>query len=62
MTVSRVINGEASVRDQTRDRVNASIAALNYAPSPAARQLAGGEDTKMPSYIQTLPRHISLNF
>lgn len=47
MTVSRVINGEASVRDQTRDRVNASIAALNYAPSPAARQLAGGEDTKI---------------
>jgi DNA-binding LacI/PurR family transcriptional regulator len=62
MTVSRVINGEASVRDQTRDRVNASIAALNYAPSPAARRWPGVKIRKLPSYIQTLPRHISLNF
>lgn len=47
MTVSRVINGEAAVRPATREKVEASIAALNYAPSAAARQLAGGEDTRI---------------
>lgn len=41
MTVSRVINGEASVRPATREIVNAAIAALNYAPNRAARSLAG---------------------
>lgn len=46
MTVSRVINGEAAVREATREKVQASIAALDYAPSAAARQLAGGEDTR----------------
>ncbi|WJS97627.1 LacI family DNA-binding transcriptional regulator [Novosphingobium humi] len=47
MTVSRVINGEAAVRAETRQKVEASIAALDYAPSAAARQLAGGEDTRI---------------
>lgn len=47
MTVSRVINGEATVRDTTRAKVEASIAALQYAPSSAARQLAGGEDLRL---------------
>jgi len=47
MTVSRVINGEAAVRATTREKVEASIAALDYAPSAAARQLAGGEDTRI---------------
>lgn len=47
MTVSRVINGEASVRAATRAKVQAAIAALDYAPSAAARQLAGGEDTRI---------------
>jgi LacI family transcriptional regulator len=42
MTVSRVINGESSVRPDTRRLVDASIRALNYAPNPAARTLAGG--------------------
>ena len=41
MTVSRVINGETNVRPATRDLVNAAIAALNYAPNPAAQSLAG---------------------
>jgi LacI family transcriptional regulator len=31
----------------TRDKVKASIAALNYAPSAAARQLAGGEEARI---------------
>jgi LacI family transcriptional regulator len=41
MTVSRVINLEPSVRSATRERVHAAIRELNYAPSPAARSLAG---------------------
>ncbi len=41
MTVSRVINGEASVRPATRERVEQAIAAMNYAPNRAARSLAG---------------------
>src|SRR6201991_4209419 len=43
MTVSRVVNGEANVRDSTREKVNAAIAALNYTPNQAARRLAGSK-------------------
>lgn len=42
MTVSRVINGEPTVKAATRRLVDASIRALNYAPNPAARTLAAG--------------------
>ncbi|HEX7849890.1 MAG TPA: LacI family DNA-binding transcriptional regulator [Sphingomonas sp.] len=41
MTVSRVINAEARVRQSTRETVEAAIASLNYAPNRAARSLAG---------------------
>jgi LacI family transcriptional regulator len=41
MTVSRVINRELNVKPETREMVHAAIRALNYAPSPAARSLAG---------------------
>ena len=41
MTVSRVVNGESSVRAATRERVNSAIAALKYMPNQAARRLAG---------------------
>ena len=41
MTVSRVINNEGNVRASTRETVNEAIAALRYAPNPAARSLAG---------------------
>lgn len=47
MTVSRVINGEQVVRTATREKVEAAIAALNYAPSAAARTLAGGDETRI---------------
>ena len=47
MTVSRVINGEQAVRPATRAKVDAAIAALNYAPSAAARSLAGGEEMRI---------------
>ncbi len=39
-TVSRVINGAGNVRDSTRDRVMAQIAALDFVPSRAAVSLA----------------------
>jgi LacI family transcriptional regulator len=41
MTVSRVMNGDPRVREVTRNRVNAAVAALNYVPNQAARRLAG---------------------
>jgi LacI family transcriptional regulator len=40
-TVSRVINGNASVRPQMRERVLAAARALGYAPSPAAQGMRG---------------------
>src|ERR1700755_894343 len=43
MTVSRVINSETNVRDETRDRVNASIKTLRYSPNLAARRLASAD-------------------
>ncbi len=39
-TVSRVLNGHAYVRDDTRERVLAAIRALGYRPNQAARTLA----------------------
>ena len=40
-TVSRVLNNEPNVRDETRARVQAVVKALNYHPSLSARSLAG---------------------
>ncbi len=40
-TVSRVINGEPSVREGTRTRVVTAMEKLNYRPDPSARRLAG---------------------
>ena len=45
MTVSRVINGESNVREETRARVAASVAALRYLPNQAARSLASADAT-----------------
>lgn len=39
-TVSRVANGERSVRQSTRDKVERAIAQLNYRPNFSARNLA----------------------
>ena len=40
MTVSRVVNGDARVRDATREKVEAVIRQTGYVPDPAARILA----------------------
>ncbi len=47
MTVSRVINGEANVRETTKEIVLESIAALNYKPNISARALAGKRAYKL---------------
>jgi LacI family transcriptional regulator len=47
ITVSRVINGVRSVRQDTRDAIKASIAKLKYSPNLAARTLAAGKQLRI---------------
>jgi LacI family transcriptional regulator len=61
-TVSRVLNKERYVRTETRQRVEAAMAALAFSPSMAARTLAGGRsfqiallyDNHSPFYIHQI--------
>ncbi|MBU4434056.1 MAG: LacI family DNA-binding transcriptional regulator [Alphaproteobacteria bacterium] len=58
-TVSRVLNREPNVKADTRDRVQAAVAALHYRPNISARSLAGSKayligvffDNPSPGYI-----------
>jgi len=45
MTVSRVINGHAGVRERNRERVMRSVLALDYRPNLAASALAAAQHT-----------------
>ncbi|MEO7494961.1 MAG: LacI family DNA-binding transcriptional regulator [Massilia sp.] len=47
MTVSRVMNGKATVRASTRKKVADAVAALNYAPNQEARSLAGSKPIRV---------------
>lgn len=47
MTVSRVVNGGANVRETTRIAVREAIEKLNYSPNSAARSLAAGDATQI---------------
>lgn len=47
MTVSRVINGEKNVREETRARVMDAVEALNYSPNLAARSLATQDQARI---------------
>jgi LacI family transcriptional regulator len=47
MTVSRVINGEKTVRESTRQAVLRAAEELNYSPNLAARSLAGAEQIRI---------------
>ena len=47
MTVSRVINGSASVQPETRARVEEAIARIGYVPNPAAQALAGARQVRI---------------
>ncbi len=40
-TVSRVLNQEPNVREETRHRVETAVSSLQYKPNPSARSLAG---------------------
>ena len=62
-TVSRVINNNPSVSDETRQRVLEAIADLDYRPNPIARQLSTGRThtigvilphLTMPSFVERL--------
>lgn len=61
-TVSRVMNKEKYVRDDTRRKVEAAVAELKFSPSLAARSLAGGRsfqialiyDNHSPYYIHQI--------
>jgi len=46
-TVSRVLNNSVSIRDETRDRVLAAMAELQYRPSAAARALSTSRTKKI---------------
>lgn len=41
-TVSRVLNGKASITEETRDRIYAAMRELDYHPNSVARSLASG--------------------
>lgn len=47
MTVSRVINGESNVREETRERVTLAIRKLGYKPNLAARSLATAQTLRI---------------
>ncbi len=47
MTVSRVINGESNVREETRDKVAIAIRKLGYKPNMAARSLATAQTLRI---------------
>ncbi len=47
MTASRVVNGEPSVRESSRDAVNAAIRELNYSPNLAARSLVTAAEVRI---------------
>lgn len=65
-TVSRVINNEPNVRDETRQKVREAAALLHYRPNLLARSLAGARsfllglfyDNPVPQYIDALQRGV----
>lgn len=54
MTVSRVVNGHARVRDATRERVMEAVRELGYIPNLAASSLAAAQDARI-ALIYTNP-------
>ena len=47
MTVSRVVNKDGSVREETRDRILGAIQQLKYSPNLAARNLTGAQQMRV---------------
>lgn len=65
-TVSRVLNNEKYVREQTREKVQAAVKSLNFKPSYAARALGGKRshqialiyDNHSPFYINQIQQGV----
>lgn len=53
-TVSRILNGTATVSDDKRAAVDAAIARLGFVPNPVARGLAGGRTLSIGVVAQTI--------
>jgi Transcriptional regulators len=53
-TVSRVINGSASVGSKTRERVEAALRELNYRPNRSAQALARRREPVLGVVLPTL--------
>ena len=53
-TVSRILNGTASVSAEKRQAVDAAIALLRFRPNPVARGLAGGRTLSIGVLTQTI--------
>ena len=53
-TVSRVVNHDSRVLPTTRERVQAVIQALNYAPDPLARSLRTGSDRTIGLVVESV--------
>ncbi len=57
-TVSRVLNGTSPVSVETRRRVEASVEALNFVPSPSARAINSGRTHIIGALVPTLDHAI----
>ena len=53
MTVSRVLNGHANIKESTRDKVLAAVDELGYRPNIAARALATQRTMRIGAIIET---------
>lgn len=61
MTVSRVVNGTASVKEETRKRVEQAMRELNYVPSLVARSLSSGQTQMVGLIVANLTSPFFLN-
>ncbi|MCA1371437.1 LacI family DNA-binding transcriptional regulator [Bradyrhizobium sp. BRP14] len=62
-TVSRVINGEPHVTEETRERVEKAIRALGYVPNMAARQIRSSRSNTfgiITDYVSTTPYSVDI--
>ena len=53
-TVSRILNGTATVSDEKKRAVDAAIERLRFRPNPVARGLAGGRTLSIGVVTQTI--------
>jgi len=66
-TVSRVVNNEKEISEETRERVRQVIDAMGYVPHEQARRLAGGKSRSITlhfplSHADQIANPLELNF